>query len=120
MQKKIVSRSVDAVSTKAHSLSFISKVGYIDFDIPSILSLSSLDGCRLNSNEWKSDQQHTPSRQSVDRYFALYCDKRAKKLLHGKVQKKTMTRFTGEHSLRSAASFAGVEASIGLIVGEDE
>ena len=48
MQKKIVSRSVDAVSVSAHSLSFISKVGYIDFDIPSILSLSSLDGCRLN------------------------------------------------------------------------
>ncbi len=36
------------MSTKAHSLSFISKVGYIDIDIPSILSLSSLDGCRLN------------------------------------------------------------------------
>jgi hypothetical protein len=48
MQKKIISQSVDAVSTKAHSLSFISKVGYIHFDIPSILSLSSLDGCRLN------------------------------------------------------------------------
>ena len=37
------------MSTKAHSLSFISKVGYIDIDIPSILSLSSLDGCRLNN-----------------------------------------------------------------------
>lgn len=72
------------------------------------------------SNEWKSDRQHTPSRQSVDRYFALCCDRRSKKLRHGKVQKKTMTRFTGEHSLRSAASFAGVEASIGLIVGEDD
>jgi hypothetical protein len=46
--KKIVSQSVDAVSTKAHSLSIISKVVYIHFDIPSILSLSSLDGCRLN------------------------------------------------------------------------
>ncbi len=37
------------MSVSAHSLSFISKVGYIDFDIPSILSLSSLDGCGLNT-----------------------------------------------------------------------
>jgi hypothetical protein len=39
---------------------------------------------------------------------------------HGKVQKKTMTWFTGEHLLWSSASFAGIEASIGLIVGKDE
>jgi hypothetical protein len=37
------------VSIIAHSLSFISKVGYIHFDIPSSLSLSSLDGCGLNN-----------------------------------------------------------------------
>jgi seryl-tRNA synthetase len=48
MQKKIISRSVDEVSISAHALSFISKVGYIDINIPSILSLSSLDGCGLN------------------------------------------------------------------------
>jgi hypothetical protein len=51
------------VSTKAHSLSFISKVGYIDIDIPSILSLSSLDGCRLNklAGRWgdgRPDESH--------------------------------------------------------------
>ena len=73
-----------------------------------------------DKKEWKSDTAHQPDRHSVDRYFALHCDRRAKKLCHGKVLKKTMTRFTGEHSLRSSASFAGVEASIGLIVGEDE
>jgi hypothetical protein len=71
------------------------------------------------SNKWKLEQQHQPDRHSVDRYFALYCDRCAKKLHHGKVQKKTMTWFTGEHLIRSSASFAGIEASIRLIVGED-
>jgi hypothetical protein len=72
------------------------------------------------SNKWKSDQQHQPDHHSVNRYFALYCDRWAKKLHHGKVQKKTMTRFTGEHLLWSSASFAGIKASTGLIVGKDE
>jgi hypothetical protein len=39
--------------------------------------------------------------------------------LLGKVQQKPMTRFTGEHSLQSAGTFAAVQANIGLIVGED-
>lgn len=94
------------------------------------MSLSKSDVCKVlcelskkhseEKNEWKSGQEHEPSGTSVDRYFTLYCDRRSKKLLRGKVQKKSMTRFTGEHSLRSSVSFAGVEASIGLIVGEDE
>jgi hypothetical protein len=65
MQKKIVSRSVDAVSTKAHSLSFISKVVYIHFDIPSILSLSSLDGCRLNNDDDAQCKQHLSAKQAA-------------------------------------------------------
>jgi hypothetical protein len=94
------------------------------------MALSKLDICNVlvdlskrkaeASNEWKLEQQHQPDCHSVDRYFALYCDRCAKKLHHGKVQKKTMTWFTGEHLLRSSASFPGIEASIRLIVGKDE
>jgi len=94
------------------------------------MALSKTDICKVltelsekhsaEKNEWKSEAGHQPDRRSVDRYFALYGDRQRKNLLHGKVQKKSMTHFTGEHSLRSSGSFAGVEAAIGLIVGEDE
>jgi hypothetical protein len=64
------------VSTKAHSLSFISKVGYIDIDIPSILSLSSLDGCRLNSSKFpllmSKRQTDFPPRLQRKKYFMLW------------------------------------------------
>lgn len=61
-----------------------------------------------------------PDRPLTDTFLCSYCDRHLKKLLHGKVQKKSMMRFMGEHSLQSSAGFAGVQASIGLIVGEDE
>ncbi len=71
-------------------------------------------------SKWKPDQEREPSRPSADRHFTLCCDRHSKKLLHGKAQKKSMTRLTGERSLWSSTSVAGVEPSIGLVVGKDE
>lgn len=82
--------------------------------------LYQIKSSRLKANNvWKSENECRPSPRSVSRYFALYCSRTSKRLRQGKVQHKTMTRFTGEHSLMSAASFAGVHAVVGMIVGED-
>ena len=74
---------------------------------------------KSKAGTWIPEEGADVSDRTRNRYFAYYCSMSQKRLRYGKVQQKMNTRYTAEHSLMTASTFAAVASVVCLNVGND-